>query len=219
MNNLHRAFWTTLGVFFLLAPGGARANQGGRLTSQELEQVRDAQEASERIKVYLILEQKRLNRIEELREGPPETQENAGGQVDKLLGEFISIDDELKDWIQYQYNRKADMRAGLRQLLKDAPQQLQALQRIQNSPGPQAADYSQSLSEAIANLSDTINGATQAFGGQQKEAQEAGADQKADRRALKKARKEEEKRNKEEKKLNKKEKKHKKQDAGDSGGN
>lgn len=221
MSTLHRTFRFGSIIFLLLAPVCAQANQGGNLNSEEVGQLRDAQEPSQRIKVYLALIQKRLNHIEELWE-VRETQENVGGQVNSLLGEVISLDDELKDWIQYQYNRKADMRSGLRHLLTDAPQQLQLLLRIQKSPGPGGAEYVQSLSDAIADMNDTINGATQAFGGQQKEMQAVKAGQKADRRSLKKARKEERKRNREEKKLNEKEKKLRekqlnKQNSGDSG--
>jgi len=224
MKSLHRAFRSSLIVFLLLAPSWARANQGGNLTSAEQDELRDAQDPSERIKLYLVFAQKRLNRFDGLREASPEAQPNLGGQLDDLLGEFISIDDELKDWIQYQYNRDADMRPGLRLILEDAPKQLQQLQRIQNAPGPAAQEYAESLRDAIANLNDTINGATQAFADQQKKFPEMQRETKADARAIKKARKEEAKRNKEEKKLSKKEKKlrkkhQKNQDTGDAGEN
>ena len=224
MKSLRGTLRSSLILFLLLAPPWARANQGGYLTPREQDELRDAQDPSGRIKIYLKFAQERLNRFDGLRDGSPEAQPDLGEQLDKLLGEYISIDGELKDWIQYQYERGADMRPGLRSLIEGAPQQLQYLEHIQNTPGPAAPEYADSLRDAIADLNDTINGAAQAFAEQEKKFPAMARDEKADRRALKLARKEEKKQNKEEKKLNEKEKKlrkkhQKKQDAGDPGDN
>jgi len=222
MNSL--SFQSSLIVFLLLAPPGAYAQQGGHLTSSEQDRLRDAQDPSERIKVYLSIAQTRLDRAEGLQDVSPEARANVGGQVGELLGQYISIDGELKDWIQYQYNHNGDMRSGLRQLLTEAPRQLQQLQHIQNSPGPGAREYSDSLHDAIANLNDTIDGAAQALAAQEKKFPETKQEAKGEARAVKKEQKAEAKRNKEEEKLNKKEKKlrerrHKNDAAGDSGEN
>jgi chromosome segregation ATPase len=223
-HHLHSTFPLSLVVFLVLAPSSARAQQGGNLTSEEVIELRDAQDPSQRIKVYLALAQKRLNRLEGLQETPPAAQENLGGQVDELLGEYISIDDQLKNWIQYQYDRDGDMRSGLRELLKYAPAQLQSLQHMQNSPSPAARDYSESLRDAIADLNDTIDGANQALASQEKKFPAMKAEAKADTRTLKKEQKEVAKQNKKERKLNEKERKlrkkhHKKDATGDSGEN
>jgi DNA repair exonuclease SbcCD ATPase subunit len=222
MNSL--SFQSSLIVFLLLAPSWAYAQQGDHLTSSEQDRLRDAQDPSERIKVYLSIAQTRLDRLGGLQDASPETQENVGGQVDELLEQYISIDDELKDWIEYQYDHNGDMRSGLHQLLTEAPRQLQQLQHLQNSPASEARDYSASLHDAIANLNDTIGGAAQALAAQEKKFPEMKQAAKAEARAVKKERKAEAKRNKEEEKLNKKEKKlrerhHKKDDAGNSGEN
>jgi hypothetical protein len=224
MNSLYRAFQSSLIVFLLLVPSLAYAQQGGDLTSAEQDRLRDAQDPSERIKVYLSIAQARLDRIEGLQETSPGARANVGGQIDDLLGQYISIDNELKDWIQYQYDHNGDMRSGLRQLMTDAPRQLQQLQHIQNLPGPGAGDYPDSLRDAIANLNDTIDGATQALAAQEKKFPEMKRETKAEARALKKQRKEEAKRNKEEEKLNKKaqelrKRHHKNDDAGNFGEN
>lgn len=223
MKSLRRAFRFSLIVFALLAPLCAQARERADLTSEEVKELRDAQDPSARIKVYLSFAQNRLNRLEGLQEASPEAEANRGEQVDELLGQYISIDDELKDWIQYQYDRDGDMRSGLRELLKYAPAQLQLLQRIQKSPNPAARDYSDSLREAIANLNDTINGATEALAAQEKKFPAMKAEAKTGARALKKAQKEEAKQNKEERKLNEKERKLRekrhKHDTGDSGEN
>jgi septal ring factor EnvC (AmiA/AmiB activator) len=207
MRILYRAFQSILMAVLVLAPAWARAPQGGDLTSAEVERVRDAQEPSQRIEVYLSIAETRLQQIEGLRQTSPEARANLGGQIDELLGQYISIDSELKDWIQYQYNHGADVRGGLRRILQDGPKQLQQLQRLQSSAGPGASDYATSLRDAIANLNDTIDGATQALAAQQKKFPEMKSQEKAETRALKKERKEEAKQNKKEQELEKKEEK------------
>ncbi|MCL5005110.1 MAG: DUF1682 domain-containing protein [Acidobacteria bacterium] len=205
MKNLYRAVQSSLIVYLLLAPPWAHARQRADLNSEEVGELRNAQDPSKRISVYLSIAQTRLYRVEGLRNTSPEAQANIGWQVNELLGQYISIDSELKGWIQDQYDHKRDMRSGLRHLLKVAPGQLQFLEHIRSSPGPGASAYSESLRDAIANMNDTINGATEALAAQEKMFPEMKRESKAEARALKKERKEEAKRNKEEEKLNKKE--------------
>lgn len=224
-------FQSVLMALLVLAPAWARAPQGGHLTSAEVQQLRDTQEPSKRIEAYLSIAETRLQQIEGLRQTSPEAQANLGGQIDELLQQYISIDTELKHWIQYQYNRDADMRSGLRRILQDAPKQLQQLEQLRSSAGPGSRDYATSLREAIANLNDTIDGSTQALADQQKKFPEMKRQAKAETRALKKERKKEAKQNKKEEKLAKKEqqlnekerelreKQLKKNSGGDSGEN
>ncbi len=223
MSRFYRLFQPGLVALLVLLPSGAYARQGGRLTSVEVKRLRDAQDPSQRISVYLSIEQVRLNRIDGLQDLSPQSRERVGGQANELLQQYLSINDELQDWIQYQYDHGGDMRRGLRQLLSEGPRQLQQLQHFQNGPG--AHDYSNSLSDAIAGLKDTLNGATEALAVQQKKFPEMKHQMKAERRARKKEIKEQAKRNKEEEKLNKKEAKrikkqqHKKDNSADFGRN
>lgn len=223
MSRFYRLFQPGLVAFLVLLPCGAYAQQGGRLTSAEVKRLRDAQDPSQRISVYLSIEQARLNRIDGLQDLSPQAQEQAGGQINEILQQYMSINEELQDWIQYQYDHDGDMRRGLHQLLSEGPRQLQQLQHFQN--GPAAHSYSDSLSDAIAGLKDTLNGATEALAVQQKKFPETKRQMKAEQRARKKEIKEQAKRNKEEEKLNKKEAKrmkkqqHQKGDSADFGQN
>jgi hypothetical protein len=190
-------------VLVTLGPLCARAQDHSYLTSSEVNKLRDAQDPSERIKVYLSFEQDRLSRMEAARESNGDVPVG----LDELLGQYISIDNELKDWIQYQYDHDGDMRKGLRTLLDDGPGQLEILRHIQSSPGPDAKDYASSLRDAIADMNDTLDGATQALAVQQKKFPEMKESAKADAHELKKERKQQEKLNEKERKMRNKHRK------------
>ncbi len=175
------------------------------LTEDEQNKLREAQDPSERIELYLAFAQARLERFDGLREKPADPKYDNGAYLDSLLGQYIALDDELKNWIEYQHQRNGDMRRGLRALLERGPQQLERLRRIQQTPDAYAADYKDSLREAIDDLSDTLDGAAKALTEQGKKFAEMKREEKATAREAKERRKEEEKRTKEEKKLRKKE--------------
>ncbi len=175
------------------------------LSEEEQNKLREAQDASERIEVYLAFAQARLGRFEGFREKPADPKYDNGAYLDSLLGEYISLDDELKNWIDFQHQRNGDMRRGLRALLERGPQQLEQLRHIQQTPDAYASDYKESLREAIEDLSDTLDGAAKALTEQGKKFAEIKREEKSAARTAKERRKEEEKRSKEEKKLRKRE--------------
>jgi septal ring factor EnvC (AmiA/AmiB activator) len=184
-----------------------RAQKPDFLSDDEEDKIRDAQEPSARIEVYLELAQSRLDRIAEFRSKPMDPQYDNGAYIDHLLDQYISITDELKNWIQDQYDRRGDMRKGLRTVLEVGPKQLADLRRIQESPDAYAADYARSLSDAKDDLTDALDGATKALTDQVKMFGALKSDAKAQAQAEKARVKEEQKRNKEEEKLRKKERK------------
>jgi hypothetical protein len=209
--SLHLAF----GLAILLPPASlyVLAQDHDSLTSAEVDKLRDAQDPSERIKVYLSFQQDRLGRMAVASDSNGDSQDS----VDDLLNQYISIDNELKDWIQYQFDHDGDMRKGLRVLLDEGPKQLEMLRHMQSSPGTGASDYSNSLRDAIADINDTLDGATQALAAQQKKFPEMAEGAKAESRELKKERKEQEKLNKKEREMRNRHRKNDKAD--DSGGN
>jgi hypothetical protein len=200
-------------ILLVVAPRCFRAQSKDYLTSAEVDKLRDAQDPSERIKVYLSFEQDRLNRIAVASDSNGDVRDN----IDDLLDQYISIDNELKDWIQYQYDHEGDMRKGLRALLDEGPKQLEVLRHIQNSPDAGEKDYASSLQDAISDMNDTLDGATQALAVQQKKFPEMAEQAKADAKATKKERKEQEKLNKKEREMRNKHRKNENPD--DTGGN
>jgi hypothetical protein len=185
----------------------ARAQKPDYVSDEEEDKIRDAQEPSERIEVFLTLAQSRLDRIQDFRSKPMDPEYDNGAYIDHLLDQYISLTDDLKNWIQDQYDRRGDMRKGLRKVLEMGPKQLDELRRIQESPDAYAADYAKSLRDAKDDLTDALDGATKALGDQVKMFGELKRDEKAEAQAEKDRTKEEKKRSKEEEKLKKKERK------------
>ena len=196
-----------IGIFVLASFAGARllAQQGAYLSDDEADELRDAQDSSLRIEVYLKLEESRLDQMDGLRDEP--------AKLRILLSQFVSINEEMKDWIQDQYDHHGDMRKGLRSLLEHGPQQLELLKQIQKWPGASDAEYASNLHEAIDSVTDGLNGATQALTDQQKMFGVLKREEKADAKATRERIKEEKKRNKEEEKLRKRMERQSKSDS------
>jgi septal ring factor EnvC (AmiA/AmiB activator) len=191
-------------LVLLLAPNPSfRAQTGATLSEAEESRVREAQDPGERIVVYLDLLQARLDRFEAYRKKPASGPYDYGAYLDDLLLDYLALNDELKNWIQYQYQENRDMRRGLRALLERGPQQLVALRQIQQSPDAHAPRYADSLRDSIDQLSDTLDGATRALADQEKKFAQMKLDEKAALKEAKERAKEEAKRTKEEKKLRK----------------
>jgi hypothetical protein len=177
------------------------------LSDEEADKIREEQDPGKRIELYLAFAQDRLTSFETFREKPDDPEYNTAKYLDDLLGEYIALNEEMKDWIQDQYERGGDMRAGLRKLVEVAPQQLEQLRHIQQTSDPRSSVYGHSVEDAIDDLTDTIDGGTKALADQVKKLGELKKDEKADARAEKERAKEAQKRQKEEKKLQKKERK------------
>ena len=189
------------------AASTALAQKPDYVSDEEEEKLRDAQDPSPRIEVYLALTQNRLDRIASFRSKPMDPQYDNGAFIDHLLDEYISLTDDLKNWIQEQYDRRGDMRRGLKKALEVGPKQLEDLRRIQNAPDAYAADYAKSLRDARDDFTDALDGATKALGDQIKTFGEIRENEKAEAKAEKVRTKEEKKQSKQEEKLRKKQQK------------
>jgi len=181
------------------------AQKGDYLSEEETDQLRETQDPSQRIEIYLSLAQVRLDRAESFRNKPPDPEYDIAGYLDQQFDQYIRITDELKNWIQDQYDQHNDMRRGLKKFLEIGPKQLEQLRHIQQTPDPYTADYRKSLGDAVDDFNDALDGATKAISGQSKVFGELKREEKADALAAKEREKEEKKRAKEEEKLRKKE--------------
>lgn len=196
-------------ILFCLAalPVAASAQQRAALSTAEVEKLRNTQDPSERIKVYLGFMQTRLTTFDVDRSRPVDPNVLMGKYLSEVLGQYVDLDDELKDWIQFQFNRNADMRSGLHALLDSAPRQLEELKHAQQTPDPYTPKYRDELSNAVADLEDTLNGASAALGDQEKKLGALKQQEKLAAKTAKAESKEEKKRIKQEEKLRKREEK------------
>jgi len=196
--------WLTMLLIFLLAPVIlARAQKGDFLTGEEEDKLREAQDPSGRLEVYIDLVQVRLDRLDKYRKEPKNSAYDVEAFLNKQLDEYLSLNEELRNWIDEQAERHGDMRRGLRKLLEIYAKQLEQLRGIRQAPGTYASAYASSLQDAMTDASDLLDGATRALSDQQKQFAESKEQEKAATRLSKERLKEEEKRNKEEKRLRK----------------
>jgi len=184
------------------------AEDPASLTQEEEDKVRDAQDPSDRIGIYLELAAERLERFNAVRVTPPDPSDPTyrAETLSRLLSQYIALDDELKNWIDDQYETDHDMRKGLRNLINLAPQQLALLTQASQAPDRFGADYRQELADAVTDMNDTLNGATRALADQEKKYGALKRAEQQDARAAKVATQEEKKQEKAARKLRKKEK-------------
>jgi len=181
------------------------AEKGDYLSEEEVNQLREAQDPSQRIETYLAFAQIRLARFDDFRNRPPNPDYDVPGYLETQLDQYIRITDALKDWIEDHYDRRDDMRAGLKKVMEMGPHQLEQLRRFEQSSDPYAAGYRRSLSDAIDDFSDALDGASKALSEQSKLYGELKREAKVDAQTIKDRQKEEQKRSKGEEKLRKKE--------------
>jgi Sec-independent protein translocase protein TatA len=197
---------TTFALIFASFLAAARgANQPDYLSDEEVDQLREAQDPSERISAYLTFAQLRLTRFDDYRNRPPNPDYDIPGYLNTQLDQYIRITDALKDWIEDHFDRHDDMRAGLKKFLDEGPHQLDQLRHAEESSDPYAANYRKTLGDAIDDFTDALDGATKALSEQAKVFGELKREEKADAQTIKDREKEEKKSAKDEEKLRKKE--------------
>lgn len=200
-----RTFMTSALLLAVCIGVAAGQEKGDYLSDDEVDQLREAQGASERIEKYLSFAQDRLTRFDDYRSRPPNPDYDTPGYLETQLDQYIRITDALKDWIEDHFDRRDDMRAGLKKVLEVGPHQLDQLQHAEQSPDPYTAGYRKSLNDAIDDFTDALDGATKALSEQVKLFGELKRQEVADAQTVKERAKEEKKQTKEEEKLRKKE--------------
>ena len=160
----HRPVWVSAS-YSPLAP----QKDPAELSEAEVELVREAQDPGDRIIVYVQIAGARLDKFEEFQKETGRRNPGKGYYLDSVLEKYIAVYDELKDWIEYQYDKGRDMRRGLRRLLKDGPVQLERLHRAQEHKDEYTIDYAENVQYAIETLQDTLEGGTVAFREQEEE--------------------------------------------------
>jgi hypothetical protein len=208
MKHFFRTIVAATACIVLLQALHARAQKGDFLSDEEEDALRDAQDPGLRIEVYLKLQQARLDQIPDTRTSPEKTH--------VLLSQYLSLNEEMKDWIQNAYDHHGDMRKGLRTLLDQGPQQLDLLKQIGMWPETAGAVYERDVHDAIDSMTDALDGGTKAFADQQKMFGKLKRERQLSAEEAKEKIKEEKKRNKEEERLRKKMERQSKSDDNDN---
>ena len=142
---------------FLLAAGLAFPAEQQRefLTSPEVDQVREAQEAADRIKLYVKFAQVRLDTLDkELAEQPS----SRAIAIHDMLYEYGRIMDAIDDVAESATAKRALVRKGLETVVKEAPGFLKRLKALEAKNPKDIEEYRFILRQAMETTESVLEG-------------------------------------------------------------
>jgi len=132
------------------------------LTETEADKIRDADNPSDRIKLYVSFADDRLKKFQY--ELTRTTAERRRSEIlNGLMNAYAGCLDDATDQIDDAKQKQVDIHSALKLLESKSKEFLEALQKIQQNGGPDFGSYKDSLSDAIDDTKDTIS-ATQKAG-------------------------------------------------------
>lgn len=132
------------------------AAQKDFMTVDEADQIREAQEPNERLKLYAKFARQRIALVRQLL-----AREKAGRSilVHDVLEEFSGIIDAVDDVIDDALGRKIDLKAGLNAVSAMEREAIPVLQKVVDSPPKDYSRYEFVLKQALETASDSLQGA------------------------------------------------------------
>jgi hypothetical protein len=158
------------------------------LNPVEIDQVREAQEPAERMKLYVQFARARLDSVE--RELGQES-EKRGLTVHDLIEEYVRIIDAIDDLTELGVTKRALLRRGLDAVVRAEPEFLKRLQALETRNPKDIQEFRFVLSQAIETTQDSLESSRETLKKQP-------ADKKLEKQLEREAQKEEERRRKNE---------------------
>lgn len=137
-------------LFVLLIPA---FGQRDFLTSDETDQIRDAQEANARLQLYLHFARQRVDQVKSL---IASAKPGRSALIHDLLEDYTNIIDAIDTVSDDALKHRKDISIGTKALAKTEPDLLKTLEAIQESHPKDLSRYDFQLKQAIGSTNDSI---------------------------------------------------------------
>jgi hypothetical protein len=137
-------------IFLLCIPAAA---QRDFLTSDETDQIREAQEPNERLQVYLKFARQRLDQVKSL---IASSRPGRSAMIHDLLEDYSSILDAIDTVSDDALKHHKDIAIGTAAVAKTEPQMLKTLEAIQEGAPKDLSRYDFVLKQAIISTNESI---------------------------------------------------------------
>jgi CRISPR/Cas system-associated protein Cas10 (large subunit of type III CRISPR-Cas system) len=143
-----------------VAASPAWAQKKDYLSDNEAEKIRDAETASERIKLFISFAADRIKKLQYEIAHPGELHRDE--RINTLLNAYAGCIDDGSDLIQLGVNKQQDIRDAIKEMQGRAPEFLAYLKEL-SAKGQAVAPYKENLDDAIDATNDAIKDAAEAI--------------------------------------------------------
>jgi hypothetical protein len=131
------------------------------LSPEEADKIRDAQDPSDRIKLYMSFAQDRIDKFE-YEVNRPEKEAQYDDILNNLMNAYVGCVDDAADQIDVAQEKQTDVRDAVKLMKVKDTEFLAKLQKFDQASGPDFEAYRYTLEDAIEGTKEAINDANDA---------------------------------------------------------
>ena len=139
----------------------AAQEQKDYLTQDEADKIREAQNPSDRIKLYISFAEDRIGKFE-YEVNRPTHEAQYDDILNNLMNGYVGCIDDAADQIDVAQEKQVDIREAVKLMKQKDTEFLAKLQKFDQASGPDFDAYRYTLEDAIEGTKEAINDATDA---------------------------------------------------------